>query len=296
MNIFLNGKFLPIDQATLRVEDAGFQHAVGLFETMFVQGGRVFRLHEHLARLAESAYHLGLAMNVNVNALAGAVESTVAHNELISARIRLTMTAGPISLLKPQLDPPLPTLLIVPSAPTAYAPEYFEQGIKVLIAPPMANPFDPLAGHKSLSYWSRLRLLRQVASLGAGEAIILNITNHLASGAVSNLFLVKDGELLTPMARGEEVDASLAAPVLPGITRKVVMECANSLGIKVRKEMLTVEQLLEADELFLTNSSWQVLPVSKVEKKVIGDGRAGEVTKSLRATVLAKIDEETSPR
>lgn len=294
MNVFLNGKLLPIEQATIRVEDAGFQHAVGLFETMAAFNGKVFRLNRHLARLADSARQLGLAMNIDVNALASAVNATIAHNKIDRARIRLTITAGPISLLKPQIDPPLPTLLIVPSEPTVYAPAYFTDGITVLIAPPTANPFDSLAGHKTLSYWGRLRTLRQAAALGAGEAIFLNITNHLASGAVSNLFLVKDGELLTPVARGEEPEGALPAPVLPGITREAVIECAQKMDIEIRREMLTVEDLLDADEVFLTNSSWQVLPVSKVEKKTIGEGGAGTITTQLREALLATIETETS--
>lgn len=294
MNVFLNGKFLPIEQATIRVEDAGFQHAVGLFETMAAFHGKVFRLDRHLSRLADSARQLGLAMNIDVNALASAVSATIAHNKIDRARIRLTITAGPISLLKPQIDPPLPTLLIVPSEPTVYAPAYFTDGITVLIAPPAANPFDSLAGHKTLSYWGRLRTLRQAAALGAGEAIFLNITNHLASGAVSNLFLVKDGELLTPIARGEEPDGALPAPVLPGITREAVIECAQKMNIEVRREMLTVEDMLDADEIFLTNSSWQVLPVSKVEKKIIGSGEAGEITTQLREAILTIVETETA--
>ena len=293
MNVFLNGKFLPIEQATIRVEDAGFQHAVGLFETMAAFHGKVFRLDRHLARLADSARQLGLAMNIDVHALASAVNATIEHNKIDRARIRLTITAGPISLLKPQIDPPLPTLLIVPSEPTVYAPAYFTDGITVLIAPPAANPFDALAGHKTLSYWGRLRTLRQAAALGAGEAIFLNVTNHLASGAVSNVFLIKDGTLLTPIARGEEPDGALPAPVLPGITRQAVIQCAEKMDMEIRREMLTVEDLLDADELFLTNSSWQVLPVSKVEKKIIGDGSAGPITTQLRESVLALIEDET---
>jgi len=297
MDVFLNGKLLPIEQATVRVEDAGFQHAVGLFETMAAVNGKVFRLDRHLARLAQSAKELGLAMDINTAALASAVDATIAHNKIDRARIRLTLTAGPISLLHPSggpaAEPPMPTLLIVPSEPTVYDPAYFERGITVLIAPPAANPFDPLAGHKAISYWGRLRTLRQAAALGAGEAIWLQITNHLASGAISNLFLVKDGELLTPIARGEEVHGGLPAPVLPGITREVVIECAEALGISVRKQMLTVEQMLDADEVFLTNSSWHVLPVSKVEKKTIGAGAAGEMTTKLRAAVMVLIEAET---
>jgi branched-subunit amino acid aminotransferase/4-amino-4-deoxychorismate lyase len=193
-----------------------------------------------------------------------------------------------------QPAPPLPTLLIVPSEPTAYDPAYFETGITVLIAPAGANPFDPMAGHKTLNYWPRLRTLRQAASVGAGEAIWLNVSNHLASGAISNLFLVKDGSLFTPYARGEEVEQALPAPVLPGVTRTAVIELAEKQNLRVVKRMLTVEDLLDADEVFLTNSSWHILPVTSVEKQTIADGKAGAITKQLRQALLELIAEETS--
>ena len=188
----------------------------------------------------------------------------------------------------------MPTLLIVPNEPTAYDPAYFDDGITVLIAPAGANPFDPMAGHKTLNYWPRLRTLRQAASVGAGEAIWLNVTNHLASGAISNIFLVKDGKLLTPIARGEEIDKSLPAPVLPGVTRATVIEIAESQGIEVIKQMLTIEDLLAADEVFLTNSSWHILPVSHVEKTAIHNGKAGSLSKQLRQALLEIIAMETS--
>ena len=158
-------------------------------------------------------------------------------------------------------------MVVTAAPPTQYDAGFFEQGITALIARPGANPFDPAAGHKTLAYWSRLRTLRQAAAAGAGEAIWLNVTNHLASGAVSNLFIVKDETLLTPYARGEEVPEALPAPVLPGITRAAVIELAHTLDLPVQRRMLSVNDLLEADEVFLTNSSWLVLPVSRVEKK-----------------------------
>ncbi|MCG8512001.1 MAG: aminotransferase class IV, partial [Rhodospirillales bacterium] len=154
--------------------------------------------------------------------------------------------------------------------------------------------FDPTAGHKTLSYWQRLRTLRQAASVGAGEAIWLNISNHLASGAISNAFLVKDGELNTPIARGEEPEGGLPAPVLPGITRAAVIELAERERIAVKKQMLSIEDLLEADEVFLTNSSWLMLPVTKVEQKVIGDGKVGPMTHMLREALLMTVQSETS--
>jgi len=296
MDVFLNGKMLAPDQALLPADDAGFQHAVGLFETMSAHHGRVFRLRRHLDRLIGSATQLGLSRDLDVDALTQAAQLTIDHNQIDRARIRLTVTAGSLSLLsgRPPQAASVGTVLIQPTEPTEYDPKYFEEGITVLIAQPGANPFDALAGHKTLNYWGRLRTLRQAASTGAGEAIWLNITNHLASGAISNVFLVKDGELLTPIARGEEADKSLPAPVLPGVTRAAVIELAEGLGIKVRKRMLAIDDLVGADEVFLTNSSWQVLPVSRVEKAEIGDGKAGEMTSRLRGALLELIEEETT--
>ena len=123
-----------------------------------------------------------------------------------------------------------------------------------------------------------------------------NYDDISASGAVSNVFLVKDGQLLTPLARGEEQGGALAAPVLPGITRAEVIRIAESHRISVQRRMLTVSDLLEADELFLTNSSWQVLPATRVEKKDIGDGKVGAVTRQLRCDLLALMDCEADER
>jgi branched-chain amino acid aminotransferase len=308
MDIFLNGKMLPPEQALLPVDDAGFQHAVGLFETMSAHHSRVFRLSQHLDRLRESAIQLGLSRELDVDALTQAVQITLDHNQIDQARIRLTVTPGSLSMLSGRSSQGGTggvsggasgvnsggTVLIQPTAPTQYDPKYFQEGITVLIAQPGANPFDPLAGHKTLNYWGRLRTLRQAASAGAGEAIWMNISNHLAGGAISNLFLIKDGELLTPIARGEEVEKSLPAPVLPGITRAAVIELAEGQGITTHKRMLSIDDLVEADEVFLTNSSWQVLPVSRVEKAEVGDGKAGEITTRLRGALLELIEKETA--
>ncbi len=295
MDVYLNGRMIPQDQATLSVEDAGFQHAVGLFETMIARQGKAFRLEQHLLRLARSAQELGLARELNLPSLAKAVEQTLSRNKLTDARLRLTVTAGTVSLLSKAAPKEIePTVLVIASPPTQYDPAYFEQGIRVVIAPPGANPFDAMAGHKSLSYWSRLRTLRQAAAVGAGEAIWLNVTNHLASGAVSNLFLVKDGVLLTPYARGEEVQNALPAPVLPGITRQAILDLAEEHELTVERRMLSVDDLLDADEVFLTNSSWLVLPVTSVERKTIADGQVGAITQELRSAMLELVQGETA--
>ncbi|MFK7790330.1 MAG: aminotransferase class IV [Phycisphaeraceae bacterium] len=298
MKTYLNGQMLDDSQALISAQDAGFQHAVGLFETMFATHGKVFRLQRHLDRLKHSAAELGLAADMQTAPLVEAVQQTLAANEMDNARLRLTVTAGTLSMLKDKDGDEamriMQTVCIQASEPTAFAPGYFEQGVRVRLYGQGANPFDITAGHKTLNYWARLRSLRQAAASGCGEAIWLSVTNHLASGAVSNAFLVKDGELLTPIARGEEKPDALPAPVLPGVTREAVIETAQAQGITVHKRMLSVEDLLDADEVFLTNSNWKVLRVVAVEQKDIASGKVGPITQGLREALLATIEEETT--
>lgn len=295
MDIYLNGKMLPPAGAKLPVQDAGLMHGVGLFETMAAHNGCIFRQKQHLARLADSASALGLARPLDIDRLSEALNKTITHNKITDARMRLTVTAGPLSLLNTGTGNAADlTVIVTPTEPTVYDPAYFEKGITVVLAYPGANPFDPMAGHKTLNYWPRLRTLRQAAAHGAGEAIWLNVSNHLASGSVSNLFLVKDDALFTPFARGEEVKDALPAPVLPGIVRQAVIEIAGEMDIPVHRQMLSVNDLLEADEVFLTNSSWYLLPVSAVEKKTIASGVAGDLSTQIRQRLFDRIAEETT--
>jgi branched-chain amino acid aminotransferase len=309
MQIYLNGNMVDPESAQVNIQDAGIQHGIGLFETMAAHHGNVFRLSEHIERLLDSAQTLGLTACPNGETLENAVKTTLKHNNLEEARVRLTVTAGDFSTFRPSLATdsddeqsataaspmgiPNPTVAVVATESTIYDPAFFDQGITAIIAGPGANPFDVAAGHKTLNYWSRLSALRKAASVGAGEAIWLNITNHLASGCVSNVFLTKEGQLLTPYARGEEVEGAMPAPVLPGITRKAVIDLAEKAGVTVVRKMLSVEDLLSADEVFLTNSGWQLLPVTTIEKHKIGEGNVGPFARQLRENLLALIEQET---
>jgi branched-subunit amino acid aminotransferase/4-amino-4-deoxychorismate lyase len=160
------------------------------------------------------------------------------------------------------------------------------------------NPLDPFSGHKTLNYWNRLRELQVAAAKKAGEALIFQVTNYLAGGCVSNVFLVKDGELITPIARGEETEkrettsggVAMPSPVLPGITRGWVLEWAARRRIQVRRRMVAIQDVLQADELFLTNSSWGVLPVVAAEKHQVGEGEVGEMTREAREAWEAVVN------
>jgi len=283
MKVWLNGRFIEREEAKISVFDAGFQHGIGLFETMLAVGPEVFRLDGHLARLAESARALRLSDSLRTPPLAQAVRQVAREAALPRARIRLTLTGGDLNLLQSQRQSPVdPTILIVAQPATEYPGTFFERGVRVTIADGRLNPLDPDAGHKTLNYWPRLRALQQAAAAGAGEAIWLSVTNHVMSGSVSNLFLVKGDALHTPYARGEEAPGSMTAPVLPGITRGFIIEAAESLGVGTARRMIDIDALLDADELFLTNSSWGVLPVIGVEAEAIGDAVPGPVTRRLR--------------
>jgi len=294
MHVWINGTFVERDEATVSVFDAGFQHGVGLFETMLARNGRVFRVDRHLARLAASAAALRLTERLRPGPLGEAVQLTCAKNEMESARIRLTITGGDLNLLQRGGDAPQdPTVVIVAQPPTPYPEAFFEQGVTISIADARANPLEPAAGHKTVSYWARIQALQIAATRGASEALWFTVSNHLASGSVSNVFLVKDGALRTPFARGEEVAGALPSPVLPGITRSVVRELAEARGIAFETAMIDIEDVLLADEVFLTNSSWGVLPVVRVEKEKIGDGAVGAVTRKVRAGWLEIVEDET---
>jgi branched-subunit amino acid aminotransferase/4-amino-4-deoxychorismate lyase len=310
-SVFLNGRFVERDDAMVSAFDAGLQHGVGLFETMLaVRGGgqwRTIHLREHLERLAISARGLGLSELLRVGALEEAVVRTVARagEDISSARlrVRLTITGGDLNLLgRARGDTAAgegaePTLLIVAQPATEYPAEMFERGTSVVLADIRVNPLDPFQGHKTLSYWARLRELQVAAGKRAGEALVFQVTNHLAGGCVSNAFVVKDGVVYTPIARGEETEvaggdiegeetgrkpgATLPSPVLPGIVRRWVADWCDGEGIDVERRMLSIDDVLRADEVFLTNSSWGVLPVVQVEAEAVGGGEVGEMSRRL---------------
>lgn len=334
--IFLNGRFLSRDEARVSAFDAGLQHGVGLFETMLAgcageppRRPWVFRLEEHLERLVASAAQLGLSDSLRAPALAQAVLATVERAALPMARVRLTITGGDLNLLDrrgtsqsnsaspstigtPAAVAPInPTILIVAQQASEFPGEMFDRGVSLVVAGLKVNPLDPLAGHKTLNYWTRLRELQAAARARAGEALVMQVTNFLAGGCVSNAFVVKGGTLITPIARGEETDAeprvvaaparsassqvTTPSPVLPGVARGWVLDWARQQRLQVERRMVSISDVLDADELFLTNSSWGVLPCVRVEQKQIASGVPGEVTRNLVAAWPLALDSASEP-
>ena len=307
MKIWLNGSFVDDCEAKVSVFDAGLQHGVGLFETMIARNGNVFRADEHMERLAESAALLRLTEKLQIEPLIEALQLTLQENNQTEARVRLTITGGDFSMLQraESSESGDPTIIIQSQPPTEYPPSFFENGVLVSIASGRVNPYDFGAGHKTLQYWSKLLNLQFSAMQQCGEALCLTPSAHVTGGSVSNIFAVKNGTLCTPIARGEEGEEDEPSAVLPGITRRAVMNLAADVGVGTNITPMTFDDVLTADEVFLTNSSWGVLPVvgvlaairggdgSETQDRAIGEGGVGSLTNSFILAYQELVQQET---
>lgn len=268
--VFLNDRLVDIDKACISVTDSGFLYGAGLFETMRSQNGVVFALKDHFDRLSFSAGSLSINNPYDREYVADAIYKLLRANKLTNARLRLTLTSGPVSEPDEQRKP---TLLITATELQPYPPEYYQNGVTVVLCPFRQNPGEPVYGHKTTSYFSRMIALSLAHQKRAAEALWFTVDNRLAEGCVSNVFLVKDSVLYTPPIR---------TPVLAGVARKTVCQIALRESVKLVEKDLYIDDVLGADEIFLTNVIMQVLPVSKVEKHTVGSGAVGPMSKRLR--------------
>jgi branched-chain amino acid aminotransferase len=269
---YINGSFLPEPEAMVGVDDGGWLHGAGLFETMRAEHGRVFRLGSHLDRLRRSAERVLRPIGWTELPNEQAFCELLRRNQLNEARIRLTVTAGSMRSTE-GTDAVPPLTVCISAAPLSnYPAKLYETGVAVILSPYHVSPTDPIAGHKTTSYLPRLLGLRHAQSLGCMEALWFTTRNELAEGSISNVFVVSRGVLKTPPTE---------TPVLPGIARGVVLENARRLGIEAAETPLTIHDLLDADEVFVTNSIMQILPVVRVERHDIGEGRVGAMTTRL---------------
>lgn len=268
--VFLNDKLFDINKARLSISDSGFLYGAGLFETMRSHNGEVFALTDHLDRLFSSASSLSINNPYNKKYITDAIYKVLRANKLADARLRLTLTNGPMAEDEKQRKP---TLLITATKFRSYPPEYYKKGVMVILCPFRQNPSEPTCGHKTTSYYSRMIALNLAHQKRAAEALWFTVDNRLAEGCISNVFLVKDAALYTP---------PVETPVLPGIARKTVCQIARQNSIKLVEKDLSIDDVLGADEIFLTNVIMQVMPVTGVEKHTVGNGKPGPMTKNLQ--------------
>jgi branched-chain amino acid aminotransferase len=284
---YLNGELVESKGAAIAISDAGLLHGAGLFETMRAYGGVIFRLTDHLARLQASAEALAM-FNLDENArqtIADDLSELLRRNRLTEARVRLTITCGDARRPVQADGPSVPTVFASAVAIEPYPAELYEKGMTVLISVHKQSRLDPTCGYKTLSYLPRLISLREAQVRGCGEALWFTHENLLAEGAVSNVFVVADDVVKTP---------PIDTPILPGVTRKVIMALARANQISVRETPLTISDLLDAKEVFLTNSIMEVMPVCRVERRVIGDEKPGPITRRLAELYCQAVAQECS--
>lgn len=279
-SVFLNDKLVDVEQACVSASDSGLLYGAGLFETMRSRNGVVFRLDDHLDRLFRSATALSIDHSFDKAFLGEAIDSVLRANELTEARLRLTLTNGPIGEVAEQHKP---TLLITATKLQHYPADYYRSGVTVALCPYRQNPTDPIASHKTTNYYPRLMALTLARQKRAAEALWFTTDSRLAEGCVSNVFLVKGEVLLTP---------PLGTPILPGIARKTICEIAVEQSIEVVEKDLLIADVLDADEIFLTNVIMEVLPVVGVERHNVGDAQVGTLTTKLRQEFLNRIEAE----
>lgn len=261
------------------VTDSAVLHGAGLFETIRAENGTPFLYDRHLDRLTASAAALLKPVTAGDLPSADDIRQLLQRNDLRAARVRLTLTAGDMR----GGDKASHRVIVTAQPLTRYEASAYENGVRCVLSPHQVSISDPLARHKTTSYLSRLLALRRARDANCFEAIWFSTNNELAEGSISNVLLVRDGKILTP---------PLDAPILPGIMRGLVLEEARRSNIEVVERPITINDLLDADEVLLTNSMIQVLPIIRIERSDIGDGKVGTMAKSLLEVVRDRVRRE----
>jgi len=272
--VYINGKFVPAEQATVSVFDHGLLYGDGVFEGLRSYSGKVFHLEQHVRRLYESALAICLEIPMSQVEMCEAIDLSVQTNGLDDGYIRAVVTRGAGTL---GLDPNRcsnPQVIIIADTIALYPEELYEQGLEIITSSVIRNHPAALSPRiKSLNYLNNI--LAKIEGLRAGcvETLMLNHKGEVAECTGDNLFLVRDGRLLTP---------PLDAGILGGITRDVVVELAQEADIEVLKVALTKHDVYVADECFLTGTAAEVIPVVKVDDRCIGTGKPGPMTLDLK--------------
>ncbi len=271
--VYIDGKFYPQAEAKISVFDHGLLYGDGVFEGLRSYQGKVFRLEEHISRLFESAKAIWLTIPMTQEAMCAKVNEAVQLNKIEDGYIRLVVTRGAGTL---GLDPNRcsnPQVIIIADAIALYPQELYEKGLEIVtVSVQRTNPAALNPRIKSLNYLNNI--LAKIEGLQAGciEALMLNHKGEVAECTGDNIFLVRSGVLCTP---------PLDAGILAGVTRDAVIELACVAGIEVSEAPLTKHDVYIADECFLTGTAAEVIPVVKVDSRVIGTGKPGPVTQDL---------------
>lgn len=278
MLVYINGKIVPSEEAVISVFDHGFLYGDGIYETMISYDGAIFKLDDHLQRLYRSASLIGLTIPLEAERLKSALYETLLANGLKNAYVRLTVSRGdgPIGL-NPDLCPQ-PTIVIMVQASKEYPAMLYENGVHLIISETRRNlkeAIDPRI--KSMNFLNNILAKIEAVNRDAYEALMLNVHDHLTEGTISNIFFIKNDILCTP---------SLACGILDGITRGTVIDLAAREEIKIKEGEFLKEDINAANEVFITNTSLEVMPVTMVDEVTYP---VGNITKRLHRAYKQEV-------
>ena len=286
MKIYVDGKYCDEKNAKISVFDHGLLYGDGIFEGIRAYNGRVFQLKEHIDRLFCSAKAILLDIPMSHGEMMKAVVETCRQNGIRDGYIRLLVTRGIGTLgLNPHRCKD-PSIIIIADKIQLYAPELYEKGMEIITVPTTRNLHSALnPAIKSLNYLNNILAKMEANLAGCEEAVMLNAEGFVSECTGDNIFIVKAGRVFTP---------PLSAGALHGITRGVVMDLAREEGVSVAEPNLTRYDLFNADECFLTGTGAELIPIVKIDGRVIGTGRPGPLTGKLveKYHALTKISGE----
>jgi branched-chain amino acid aminotransferase len=281
MKIYLDGKYVDEADAKVSVFDHGLLYGDGVFEGIRLYNGNIFRLEEHLERLEYSAKAIMLQMPLNRKELSEVTCETCRQNGLKDGYIRLVITRGVGDLgLAPWLCAK-PSIFVIASKISLYPQEHYDNGLAIVTVPTRRiNPAALPATVKSLNYLNNILGKIEAKQFGALEAIMLNDQGYVAECTADNIFIVHKGAIITPAA---------SQGALKGVTRGTIFDIAQELGLPLREADMTRYDVWVADECFLTGSGAEVIPVTKLDGRVIGTGKPGPITQKILASFRRRV-------
>lgn len=286
--VAINGTIHPPETAMVSVFDRGFLYGDSVFEVLRTYAGAPFALEEHLGRLSRSAQYIGMSLPVAIAQLRLELERTLAEAAEPDAYVRIVVTRGAGEL---GLDPSLardPMRVIIVQALRAPPRALYVDGIAVITMATVTRSTDPnsTTSAKTSNYLSNILALRTAKQRGAHEAILVAADGSVLEGTTSNLFIIADGALVTP---------ALDAGILPGITREHVLDAARSIGLAVHERRMSLADVWTADEVFITSSLREVVPVVRVDDHEVGANMPGAVTRRIHTAFRSRTPARSLP-
>lgn len=287
LQIWLDGKLVPQEEARISVFDHGLLYGDGVFEGIRAYHGRAFKLQEHLRRLYDGAHCIGLEIPLTMAQMSEVVLETLRANKLRDAYVRLVVTRGVGDL---GLDPrkcAVPTVFCIASHIELYPEEFYQTGLSLITCATRRNSPDALNGSiKSLNYLNNILAKVECARAGVQEGIMLTTEGYVCECTGCNIFLAHGNCLTTPPVHIGN---------LPGITRQAVMDLAGELDMEVHEDLFRIQSVYTAEEVFLTGTGAEIVPVVEVDGRTIGEGRPGHTTHRLLEAFRALIQTSGEP-